>query len=89
MATDLSTVTDHPARIITDNFKPEFHAPADYLRAHEDEHQVTFAALDNVTLAGVREAYEQVAAAPLHSLDRERALETLYSYVGDLLGLND
>lgn len=99
MSADLRTQRDHPAALLqaeADRLsRPEVHRgtithpgewsrAADLLRQHEAMHQVTFAALDNDTLARVREAYEHP-----HETSAFRAGDDLADAVRDLLGLDD
>lgn len=66
MPTDLKAMKDHPLRVVTtwlDSLPAEHHErPGGYrvqevLAAHEREHGVTFAALDDATLARIRDAW--------------------------------
>lgn len=97
MSTDLTTVYDHPANVIgewlADLPTPHAERPggiraAEVLRAHERENNVTFAALDNATLAAVKETYEAGESAT-GLVDVSTAHSVLRSVVADLLGLDD
>lgn len=108
MATDLTAVRDHPARVLADHFNSHPYLLADttgstfskevvdeatsqdainVLRIYERDHAVTFAALDNDTLAQVQSLYRE---DPL-GLDRSLTLRSdeFIHAVADLLGLED
>lgn len=88
MATDLTTVPDHPATLIEGSVRGSLQSErtagtfqaATFLRVFEREHDVTFVALDNETLEAVYEVY-----------NRPGGIEE-YEFIGlvaDLLGLGD
>lgn len=98
MSTDLNAVKDHPATILSalaDTLieggwvRATVADTANVLREYEQEHAVTFAALDNDALAAVRDAHALVERSDLGSVQRVRALSALYLAVGGLLGLGD
>jgi hypothetical protein len=98
MSTDLNTVKDHPATLLRDFYAPQHATPgvvqayqtaATALTGYEQVNNVTFAALDNDTLAAVRGSYAQAQEAPVGSHIYTEALRDLYRAVGDLLGLDD
>lgn len=97
MATDLTKVQDHPAELLLRKAAQDRHerlgtevarqgikSAAETLRKHEQEHGVTFAALDNETLARVAETYDLYARQP----GQYKAYEVCDA-VRDLLGLGD
>lgn len=94
MPADLTNIYDHPVSVL--NAAPEhgygehadFEKAVEVLRAHEAENNVTFVALDNVTLAAVNEAYEAGESAT-GLVDVSTAHSVLRSVVRDLLGLDD
>lgn len=82
MSTDLTTVRDHPARLLDED-------AAGVLRDYEATNDVTFAALDNDVLANVREFYEGVRVFRHDESQRVYVLEYLAGAVSELLGLED
>lgn len=98
MSTDLTTVKDHPAVIFdrlaqeakaaeaefgaAPHASMAFRAASSVLRGVEMTTDVTFAALDNKTLAAAREAYDALSYAD------GLTVAEFVSAVGDLLGLD-
>lgn len=100
MATDLTKVNDHPVTLLRKHAE-EHHrrlnhpalaaaveSAAETLRAHEQEHGVTFAALDNEALSRVAEAYERVSTSG-PGYKQDFAEVDLADAIRDLLGLGD
>lgn len=89
--TDLHKVKDHPANLVASSME------AYTLLLHEQEHDVTFAALDNDTLDAIRAVYDREPSRPggtlvSHTDTIRSELERLYeleALVSDLLGLED
>lgn len=84
MSIDLKAVPDHPATLLN-QFGGTRDAVA-ILRAHEEEKEVTFAALDNDALIAVREAYEALMTSDVLM---GAPVQALTSAVNDLLGMAD
>ena len=81
MAMDLTTAHDHPAVLLTERRQE---MAATILRDYESERGITFAALDNDTLASLRAAYEAIDGP-----NSGQAMADLVNAVGDLLGLGE
>lgn len=92
MSTDLARVNDHPAAVLerqANVTQMVAHTAAEALREYEQEKKVTFAALDNDTLAIVRQAYENVQMLPSGLTAYMASQRELNQAIGDLLGLED
>lgn len=91
MTTDLKAVPDHPVNVLREGMKTwdyiPFSGPATVIRTYEKEHDVTFAALDNVTLEMVRKEYEEflTGAGDINYIGGQGLADA----VRDLLGLDD
>lgn len=77
---NLKNIYDHPAVLLRHYGNP---AHADHLTKYEEEHGVTFVALDNETLARVQEAYDN------YGKHGDAGRQEFRSAVADLLGLDD
>ena len=91
--TNLHMANDHPSALLSNT---ELYSEAALLRTYEDEHDVTFAALDNDTLNAIREVYNRelpvtdeddfILVVEREEFDRLSEMEAL---IADLLGLED
>lgn len=97
MPTDLTKVSDHPATLLETRPSgvpaldiPRILTDAAFLRNYERLMSVTFAALDNDTLAAVREAYSYFSPRSQHfDYVPVAAVLWLLTALDALLGLED
>jgi hypothetical protein len=98
MATDLTTVHDHPATLLfkwaegqhTAERHDAVESMAYCLESYQEEREVTFAALDNDALAAVREAYLGYSTTSRFDSGRKASYaDDLASAINGLLGLDE
>jgi len=92
---DLKNAKDHPMRVLLTEGEKHLYAASPEIMVgfigaggclvtYEDEHNLTFAALDNDGLNALKEAYENYAAAP-----GQYNAQEVVDIVKDLFGLGD
>lgn len=100
---DLSKAYDHPVQVLRKYLESVNRAEAfsaelkklsaqdacQVLEAYEKEHDVTFAALDNETLAALKEAYWRDADPDFDESLSERRRMDIENAIDRLLGLED
>lgn len=89
---DLATIHDHPIQVLlrTPGIPVgTYTAAVRRLSDYEAEHKVTFTALDNDTLANLREAYEASMVALPNTGDHRAVDVDVLRAVADLLGLEE
>ncbi len=84
---DTDRPATHPARIIKDDLKPEFHPAADYLLGHEDEHGVRFVPISVDLFDTLVLGYEDALKGA--SYDPGETAGSWVQKVGQALGLED
>lgn len=99
MVTDLKAAYDHPANLLRRvsarwrqrdlDQSAGYSRSADALAIYEKNNDVTFAALDNGTLATIREQFNAARDVDLPMDVRNEAAEDVLRAVTDLLGLGD